>query len=210
MDVSTPRVSSRLIFAAVLAATCIAAAPTTQPTTQRDSAQQAAIRAMLKDFNDQIATKGAQWAMTFCYCTNDQERQFAQAGCDAGADLALLYLAANDRFGKAGVNAVRSAYQDTLDDDIDSASIAVAGNRATVTYTRGQADNHLILVNGKWMDDTAAEWAQYKPEDRPGAMGLIKQSGDIATDMAKRVVNGDFATVEQFSAALAAKLQGLQ
>jgi hypothetical protein len=194
---------------ATFALFCVAAAtaPSTNPTTRDDPAS-AAIRAVLKDYNDHIAAKGSAWAQTLFYCTDDDERDLAQGISEQGSAIALLYLAANDRFGKPGVMAVKAAYQDTFDDDIDAAKIERQGIRATVTYLHGQQPDHLILINGHWLVDTAVYLAQGapNPDDRPALLASLKTESDIATDMAKRLMKGQYPTLDQFTTTLNTKL----
>jgi hypothetical protein len=194
-----------LALLATLALLCIAAtpAPATNPTTRQDPAD-TPIRAVLKDYNDHIAAKGSAWAQTLFYCTNDDE-----SVSEEGAAVALLYLAANDRFGKPGIMAVKAAYQDTFDDDIDAATIDRHGIRATVKYTHGQQPDYLIFQNGQWLADTSVYLSHWAPntDDRPAMLASLKTGADIATSMAKQLMKGQYATLDQFTTALNAKLQ---
>jgi hypothetical protein len=195
-----------LCIAALAGAAVPSTAPSTAPATPVDDPVRAAIRATLKDYNDHIATKGAQWAQSIFYTTNDEERNFAKVICQYGADEALLYLAANDRFGPDGVKAVAQIMQDSTDEDVDSAVIYVMGNRARVIYTKHAAEpDHVILVNGKWLADTGADIAEY-PGDHAAVLATIKAAADSAADMAKQLMAGQYSTLDQFKAALQAKL----
>src|SRR5271155_4398489 len=200
--------SIRLFLVSTLALLCVAAAPATRPTTQEDPTSHA-IRAVLKDYNDHIAAKGSAWAQSLFYCTNDDERDLAQGISDQGSAVALLYLAANDRFGNPGVLAVKSAYQDTFDDDIDAATVDRQGIRATVKYTHGQQPDHLILVNGQWLADTATYLAQWAPktDDRPAMLASLKTGGDVANDFANPLRRAQYTPRDQFRTAVPPNLQ---
>jgi hypothetical protein len=201
----------RPILLTAIALFCSAATatlPTTNPATQSDPAD-SAIRAVLKDYNDHIAAKGSAWAQTLFYCTNDDERDLAEGVSEEGAAVALLYLAANDRFGKPGIMAVKAAFQDTFDDDIDAATIDRHGIRATVKYTHGQQPDYLIFENGHWLADTSVYLSHWAPneDDRPAMLASLKTGADIATSMAKQLMKGQYTTLDQFTTALNAKLQ---
>jgi hypothetical protein len=195
-----------------IALLCVAASPTTVPTTHpvtRQNPADTAIRDVLKDYTDHIAAKGSAWAQTLFYCTNDDERDLAEGVSDQGAAVALLYLAANDRFGKPGIMAVKTAYQDTFDDDIDAATIDHYGIRATVKYTHGQQPDYLIFENGHWLADTSVYLSHWAPneDDRPAMLASLKTGADIATSMAKQLMKGQYTTLDQFTTTLNAKLQ---
>jgi hypothetical protein len=188
--------------------------PATAPTSRGSKSDAdpaiAAIRATLRDVNDHIATKGATWAESFLLMTNDDDRQLGKALCQTSADLSLLYLAVQDRFGRPAVESVAHLFGDTTNTDINAAIVERDGDRAIVTYQSRPGPDHLVRVHGQWLVDIAADLDALSEHDRAAALATTKATGEIAAGSAKRIVDGQFDSLDQLITSLKGQLADLQ
>jgi hypothetical protein len=120
------------------------------PTTAPVQAGSDEIKAALKAYNAAMAAEDVDGMLAHVHGTTESGQRIAKAITRTDTQVSKLLKAARDKFGADAAAKLGKAVGDVSNEDIDSGTVAIDGDQATVRHGQGGGIALIRAADGKW------------------------------------------------------------